>query len=269
MILSKDLRSTERSLRTIVREMKQQRKSFPAFKIMRTVSRGKEIYCKVEYRRGKRKRTIIDYGGREFFDILKGLVIDAKCELAEEDTKLIADLKKKYRDISAQEVISLMQEKYPRLDRHDIMIAVSELEDEALKPTEWALSDYVQSDYLPEEKIHTTSRGLKVRSKSELIICEIFYRYGIEFRYEEVMYINGRRLEPDFTIRRRSDGKIFYWEHCGMMDKPRYRKRYFEKRELYEFCDIVPWDNMIFTYDKDGSIDSNYIEAIVKTVLLA
>lgn len=234
---------------------------------MRTVSRGKEIYCKVEYRKGKRKRTLITHGGEEYFDILKGIAIDTKRELAEEDAKLIADLKKSYKDVSAQEVISLMQEKYPRLDRQDIMIAVSELEDADKEPSQWALTKYIQSDYKPEEKIHTTSRGLKVRSKSELIICEIFYKYGIEFRYEEVIYINGKRLEPDFIIRRRSDGKIFYWEHCGMMELPKYRKRYYEKRDLYEFCDIVPWDNMIFTYDKDGSIDSEYIEAIVKTVL--
>ena len=269
MILSKDLRSTERALRNMVHELKAQRKFFPASKIMRTTSRGKVIYCKVEYRRGKRKRTLIEHGGKEFFDILKGIAIDTKRELAEEDAKLIEDLKKRYRDVSAPEVISLMQEKYPRLDRHDIMIAVSELEDERKESSQWVLSDYVQSDYMPDEKIHTTSRNLKVRSKSELIICEIFYKYGIEFRYEEVMYINGRRLVPDFTIRRRSDGKIFYWEHCGMMEKPKYRKRYFDKRDLYEFCDIVPWDNLIFTYDMDGSIDSNYIEAIVKTVLLA
>jgi hypothetical protein len=267
MILSKDLRSTERSLRAMVRELKQQRKGFPALRLMRTVSRGKEIYCKVEYDRGKRKRTVISYGDNEFFSILKGLVIDAKRELAEEDVKLITDMKKRYRDVSSQEVIHLMQEKYPKLDRHDIVTAVTDLEDEDNHPSPWALSDYVKSDYKLEEKIHTTSRGLKVRSKSELIICEIFYKYGIEFRYEEVIYINGKRLEPDFIIRRKSDGKIFYWEHCGMMELPKYRKRYYEKRDLYEFCDIVPWDNMIFTYDKDGSIDSEYIEAIVKTVL--
>ena len=125
MILSKDLRGTERTLRAMVHELKAQRKNFPSCRIMRTVSRGKEIYCKVEYRRGKRKRTIISYGGEEYFDILKGIAIDIKRELADEDVKLIADLKKRYNDISAQEVISLMQEKYPRIDRQDIIIAVS------------------------------------------------------------------------------------------------------------------------------------------------
>ncbi len=263
-----DLRKSSKELRKLVKDLKGKQKQYPLFKIMKTRNKGKEVCYKVEYRRKRRIREVLKTDSKEYFDILKGLCIKAKCEIAERDAVLISSIKDQFCDISGMEVIALMQEKYPRLDRQDIMIAVSELEDAGKEPSQWALTKYIQSDYKPEEKIHTTSRGLKVRSKSELIICEIFYKYGIEFRYEEVIYINGKQLEPDFIIRRRSDGKIFYWEHCGMMELPKYRKRYYEKRDLYEFCDIVPWDNMIFTYDKDGSIDSEYIEAIVKTVLL-
>ena len=54
-----------------------------------------------------------------------------------------------------------------------------------------------------------------------------------------------------------------------MMDRSLYRKKYHDKLDLYELGDIVPWDNLIITFDKDGSIDLNYIEAIVKTVLAA
>ena len=268
MISTMDLRKSRKELRRLAKELKEEQKHYPLFKIMKTRNKGKEVCYKVEYRRKKRIREVLKTDSEEYFNILKGLCIDAKRELVEKDAALISDIKDQFRDIGRAEVISLMQEKYPRIDRQDIIIAVSELEDAGREPSQWALTKYVQSDNKPEEKIHTTSRGLKVRSKSELIICEIFYKYGIEFRYEEVIYINGKRMEPDFTIRRKSDGKIFYWEHCGMMDLPSYRKRYYEKRDLYEFCDIVPWDNMIFTYDIDGSIDSEYIESIVKTVLL-
>lgn len=269
MILAADLRNSVKELRKLIKEYDAVQKAYPCSSIMRTRNNGKTVWYKVEYRRKKRIRKVLKPGSEEYFKILKGLCIDAKREIAETDAALIADIKDRFRDITGAEIIALMHKKYPKIDRSDIVIAVSELEDAGKEPSRWALSDYVQSDYKPEEKIHTTSRELKVRSKSELIICEIFYKYGIEFRYEEVIYINGRRLEPDFIIRRRSDGKIFYWEHCGMMDLPGYRKRYFEKRDLYEFCGIVPWDNLIFTYDREGSIDSNYIESIVKTVLLA
>ena len=268
MILAMDLRESAKELRKLLREYDAARKTYPGCTIMRTRNNGKDVCYRVEYRRKKRIRRALKSGSEEYFNIIKGLCIDVKREIADKNAALIADIKDKFRDITAAEIVALMQEKYPKLDSSDIMIAVTELENSGRAPSQWALSDYVHSDYKPEEKIHTTSRGLKVRSKSELIICEIFYKYGIEFRYEEVMYINGKRISPDFDIRRRSDGKIFYWEHCGMMDDPKYRKRYFEKRDLYDFCRIMPWDNLIYTYDRDGSIDSKYIESIVKTVLL-
>ena len=210
MISNMDLRNSRKELRKLSKELKEKQKHYPLFKVMKTRNKGKDVIYKVEYRRKKRIREVLKKDSEEYFNILKGLCIGAKREIAEKDAELIKDIKDRFRDVSAQEVISLMQEKYPRLERQDIVIAVTELEDADKEPSQWALTKYIQSDYKPEEKIHTTSRGLKVRSKSELIICEIFYKYGIEFRYEEVIYINGRRLEPDFIIRRKSDGLTPY-----------------------------------------------------------
>ena len=268
MIALMDLREELRFLRSVQRELKAQLKKLPNCSIMKTRNRGEEVYYRVEYSDKRRIRHKLKYGSEEYRNVLKGICAKEKLKLTEDRIRLIKKTEARFIDISPSEVIIKVFEDYPRIDRRDISDAVYALENIKYEPSDWALAPYKMSDYKPEEKIHTTSRGLKVRSKSEVIICEIFYKHGIEFRYEEVMYISGRRIEPDFTIRRKSDGKIFFWEHCGMMDLAAYRKRYYEKRELYEFCDIVPWDNMIFTYDKDGSIDSEYIEAIVKTLLL-
>ena len=269
MIIIMDLKDTQRELRTILAELKVQAKRFPSFGIMRTRSRGREIYCKIDYSSGKRKRTIIDHEGVEYRNLLRGLCISAKMELVEQNLKMVTDFKKIYKDISQLEIIELMAGKYPRIDRQDIIEAINELEVSKLQPSDWALAQYCQSTYKEEEKTHTTSRGLKVRSKSEAAICEVFYELGIEFRYEEVIYIEGRKLIPDFTIRRKSDGKIFYWEHFGLMDTPGYRARYREKMDLYEFGGIVPWDNLITTFDKDGNIDLDYVKAIAGTILAA
>ena len=43
----------------------------------------------------------------------------------------------------------------------------------------------------PSSKRHTTSRGLKVRSKSELLIAEKLSEHGILFRYEQILEIGG------------------------------------------------------------------------------
>ena len=74
---------------------------------------------------------------------------------------------------------------------------------------------------------------------------------------------------PDFTIIRARDGKIIYWEHCGMMDDPGYRARNKKKLKEYEEAGIVPWDNLIVTYDTiEGGLRGDLVEAMIKCWLL-
>ncbi len=132
----------------------------------------------------------------------------------------------------------------------------------------WANQPYEKSNYKPEEKKHTTSRGLKVRSKSEVLIAEMLYIFNIQFRYEQVIRIGGIMLVPDFTIRL-PDGRIFYWEHCGMMSSKEYREHQKWKMEVYEKAGIVPWKNLIVTYDdEDGNINAGIIESEIKNKLI-
>ena len=133
----------------------------------------------------------------------------------------------------------------------------------------WESEPYEQSDYMPEHRTMMTSRGLLVRSKSELLIAEALYRHGISFRYEQVLWIDGRiRLVPDFTIMK-ADGSIVYWEHRGRMDLRDYAGRQLRKDELYASVGIVPWKNLIVTYDtEDGDIDLRVIESEIRNKLL-
>jgi len=125
-----------------------------------------------------------------------------------------------------------------------------------------------QADYMPEGRTHITSRGLRVRSKSEVLIAEKLYEYGIDFRYEEVLKIGKYTFVPDFTVRRR-DGKVFYWEHCGRTSDEEYMTRHRRKMELYEIAGIVPWDNLIVTYDdEEGNINIAAAEGEIKAKLL-
>ena len=269
MIIIKDLREELDWLRSKNIELEELQKQYPLFKIMKTRNGGREVYYKVYKADGKRKRRIVKYRGPEFYDILKGICIDTKRKMINDNRNLLKKIQPLYWDIDPVGLMAAVYRDNPKLDIHDISVAVSEIEHVRSAPSEWALAPYKRSEYREDEKIHTTSRGLKVRSKSEAAICEIFYANGIEFRYEEIIYVNGRRLVPDFVIRRKSDGKIFYWEHCGMMEDPAYRRNNREKLGWYESSGIVPWDNLIVTYDKDGAIDLKYIEAIVQAVLAA
>ena len=125
----------------------------------------------------------------------------------------------------------------------------------------WETAAYRQSDYKPEGRRHITSAGLKVRSKSEVVIAEKLHEHGLPFRYEQVLSIGGREFAPDFTVRS-STGKIFYWEHCGMTSDENYINYNRWKLSQYEKVGIVPWDNLIVTYDsEDGILNIPLIES--------
>ena len=132
---------------------------------------------------------------------------------------------------------------------------------------EWSEAPYRQNDKHPECKDKITSRGLHMRSKSEVMIAELLYQYGIPFRYEEPLYIDGVMLAPDFTFRG-ADLLKFYWEYCGMMDDPKYVDHHIWKKNLYERHGIVPWKNIYFTYESGGNIDLKAIRHFIEDNIL-
>ena len=133
---------------------------------------------------------------------------------------------------------------------------------------DWGHQPYVQSTFRKEEKIHRTSDGIFVRSKSEALICEILMKYGIQFHYEEILETGEKKYIPDFTIKR-ADGKIVYWEHCGLTSDFQYMQRHNNKIAAYSAIGILPCKNLIITYDDNsGNIDTHTIETHIKAYLI-
>lgn len=132
----------------------------------------------------------------------------------------------------------------------------------------WATAPYEQSTYKQEGRVHRTSRGLMVRSKSELIIVELLYTYRVPLRYEQILLADGTLMIPDFIVPGRKYD-FYYWEHCGMPHDKEYMKRHREKLEKYEALGIAPWTNLIVTYDdEEGNFDLQAIESEIKNKLL-
>lgn len=158
---------------------------------------------------------------------------------------------------------------FPKFSK-DILKNLSEA-DTALtrRIQEWIDSPYEMSTYKPELRTHITSRGERMRSKGEVGISELMYKHNVPFRYEPVIHIGKYTLALDFLALRTRDFKLFYWEHCGMPDDEEYMKRHKWKLELYESQGIVPWDNLIITYnDIYGNVDMRIVESEIINRLL-
>ncbi len=96
------------------------------------------------------------------------------------------------------------------------------------------------SVFLQEGLIHRTSKGLPVRSKSELIIAEALTHAGTTFTYEKALTLGGSTRYPDFTIEDEISGRTVYWEHLGMLEREDYRRSWEKKLAWYRANGVLP-----------------------------
>lgn len=125
-----------------------------------------------------------------------------------------------------------------------------------------------------ENLIHRTTSGIMVRSKSEVIIADHLDKHKILYEYEQPLIIDSVPKYPDFTIEDEDSGITVYWEHCGMLHVPSYKRRWENKLAWYRSNDIIPYEEgggkrgtLVVTRDAaNGSVDSAQIEALLKEV---
>ncbi len=135
-------------------------------------------------------------------------------------------------------------------------------------PMEWELLEEEQNTYKKEERRHYY-KGVYFRSKSEVLVAMVLDSNGLEYKYEVALHINGRTIYPDFVIRRKRDGKIFIWEHFGLIFSEEYRQKMYRKLEDLHEAGFNIWDNLLMSFDSvEGSIDVDFIERMIKMYLL-
>ncbi|MDO4870047.1 MAG: hypothetical protein Q4A65_07200 [Bacillota bacterium] len=127
---------------------------------------------------------------------------------------------------------------------------------------EWGNAPYEEYNGYPQNKNKLTSFGKRVRTRGEQLIADSLHYVGVPNRYEEVLRIGPYVMAPDFTFRD-CNMKPFYWEYAGMMDDPAYEQRHQIKLKQYREVGIVPWKNLIVTYDTHGSINMAMVEATI------
>ena len=107
------------------------------------------------------------------------------------------------------------------------------------------IARYLGTDKHQLNRIYETADHNHVRSKSEVIICDLLYKEGIKYEYEKFLYYeDGKHIEPDFTIE--INGKTYYWEHVGLLGDSGYDASWSHKLEIYhKYFD----DQLVKTYE--------------------
>lgn len=94
--------------------------------------------------------------------------------------------------------------------------------------------------FLQQGLIHLTSKGVAVRSMSELAVAEALTGAGQDYEYEKPLTLGGYTRYPDFTIEDEISGRTIFWEHLGMMESEGYRKSWDKKLSWYRANGVLP-----------------------------
>lgn len=143
----------------------------------------------------------------------------------------------------AEEIYNFIREERKQFI-HPIVLS----EEEYVK--NWQNEPYEGKGYEDDASEIYTSKGERVRSKSEMMIADMLEREGIPYRYECPLKLRGMGIVyPDFMILHKATRKEIYWEHFGMMDDPEYLEKALQKIEIYEQNGIFPGEQLLITHE--------------------
>lgn len=303
-------------------QKKQQRelRKMPPGQLSIRMSRGKVNYAYVlTEENGKQLRRGITNNHEMLHALARKKYLQQSLKLLDKNIPALEKLLAAHEAPTPDNIIKSLPKAYQQLPPEAFLPGLRE-------QMKWADAEYEKNTYRQESKIHITARGLKVRSKSEVIIADKLDAYGIPYHYDELIYIENQTLSPDFIILRGTSGtygsgnhnsqpavphgghwqsgltssmdsanpedptdpasasglngqsapghpaearSLVYWEHCGRVNDPAYMRHHKWKLNMYEKAGIVPWKNLILTYDNEqGNIDARIIDAEIKNKLL-
>lgn len=247
-----------------IKDFKNELKTLPEGELLCVNNRGRHIYYERFPKKGNRKkekRVGITKDIDKVFALVRKEYVTKAIAIIEKDIRIIDMAIKHYANYDESSVMARFLSKHPELNEG---VHYRKQSDE-----EWADAYTRQEGFHEESRKHISSDGVKMRSKNEVYIGSRLDHYKIPYRYEAPIPHPDVNRIPDFTIKRPRDGKIIYWEHLGMTESEAYMQGNERKFIEYNEIGIVPWDNLIITYDMSGgNIDAKIIDAMINGWLL-
>ena len=211
--------------------------------------------------------------GKETWDIAWRNLLETKQRIIESNLKGQASLLEKYESYRDDKVSEKMRPVYQKIIHAGWKKAAEQRQMDKITAQKKTLDS--GTAFHPERLIHKNAKGEIVRSKSEMIVDNIYHTLRIPYSYETCVYwpetapaeawaIKNRLgiadfYVPDYTCTM-PDGMKKYHEHLGLMDKDWYMEHWMKKMILYYWAGIIPGKNLIITADDcRGGIDQQAI----------
>ena len=233
-------------LKKQIAALKKELRSIPEETLLSYAKGGKRYYlsaCKDKY--GKYKRHYIPISNIERIGALARRKYLLKLlPLMEKEYETLAAFLDDYDPNAKYSAAKCLDEKTSEL--------VSVLADPLEQEKRWLSVGATADAFLSDNLRYETLKGDLVRSKSEVIIADSLYNAGIAYKYEHPLVLGGKTYYPDFTVRRRRDGRIFYWEHLGGMDDPDYVTRSLRKLSSYAQYGLVCGNDLLITWESEA-----------------
>lgn len=177
-----------------------------------------------------------DIKPRELSDAVYNAIVDKKIETSTALSRWIV-LEVNDTEIDEKSMSSMLKDvEEKRKYKHELLdyflYLLDENKDSLHLHQEIAL--YLGMDKHQLKRIHKAADGTMVRSKSEVIICNLLFENHIAYEYEKKLYYEpNKHIEPDFSIETPS-GKEIYWEHVGLLGSEQYDENWIKKLDIYE-----------------------------------
>ncbi len=257
--VEKDLKIYEEYLEKVRIEINKLRKRFPeGTKLYASKHRNKYQYY-IWKNEGRDKKTYI---GRDNIEMARGLAQIEYLEILERmlDQRLMR--LKRFNNLCAENLFE-MAEKKMSPGKQELIKAIYIPDIRYI--CEWREQEYEKMGFKTESPEFYTRNGLRVRSKSEVIIADMLDEMNIPFLYEKPLKLRSVTVHPDFTLLDAANRREIYWEHFGMMDDADYRNNAFCKMREYEENGIYQHDRLIWTFETGRQpIDTRALRKMIK-----
>ena len=232
-------------------------KDTPNKKIMASKSNGSTQYYWVDWKTKERKyvsvsekRLLRNVAQRDYEKVVNRKLCSLKSTLEKFINKYDID------EIYA--VYNKMSE-----GKKALVTPIEEVDEVYIK--NWLNDTYDPMGFMDNTEFYS-SNGVRVRSKSELIIANLLEQYEIPYKYERPIQLRGLgSVRPDFICLNKRKRSEFVWEHFGMMDNGEYANKNISKLNMYQQNGYYLGENMIASFETSQQpISSKNIKNLIE-----